>query len=125
VAKNTVAFARRDIPGRAGKSFVPQDGLVESVRDTLIEIQDSILSKATTFRDSHFHDVADFERFKEVTANGWAYAWWCGDTECETRIKAETMASNRCMPLDQPDEVGTCIQCGKPAHEKAYFARAY
>jgi prolyl-tRNA synthetase len=125
IAKNTVAFARRDIPGRAGKSFVPQDGLVESVRDTLNDIQDSILKKATTFRDDHIQEVVDFDRFKEVTANGWAYAWWCGDTNCETQIKTETRASNRCMPLEQPDEVGTCVHCGKPANEKAYFARAY
>lgn len=125
VAKNTVAYARRDIPGKAGKSFVPQDGLVENVKDTLKDIQDSLLRKATAFRDSNIHDASDFDSFKEITSREWAYAWWCGDAECEVRIKAETRATNRCMPLEQPGGIGNCIVCGKPADEKAYFARGY
>ncbi len=125
VAKNTVAFARRDIPGRAGKSFVPQDGLVQNVKDTLKTIQASLLTKATNFRNSNIHDVTDFESFKEIVADSWAYAWWCGDSECEANIKTRTKATNRCMPLEQPDDEGTCILCGNPAKEKTYFARGY
>jgi prolyl-tRNA synthetase len=125
VAKNTVAYARRDIPGKAGKSFVPQDGLVENVKDTLKDIQDSLLRKATAFRDSNIHDASDFDSFKEITSREWAYAWWCGDAECEVRIKTETRATNRCMPLEQTGGIGNCIVCGKPADEKAYFARGY
>jgi prolyl-tRNA synthetase len=125
VAKNTVAFARRDIPGKAGKTFVPQDGLLQNVKYTLKTIQNSLLEKATKFRDDNIHEAVDFKNFQRIVQDGWAYSWWCGDTECETNIKAQTKATNRCLPLDQSAGEGTCISCGNPAKEKAYFARAY
>jgi prolyl-tRNA synthetase len=125
VANNRVAFARRDIPGRAGKSFIPHDGLENNVRDTLKDIQGALLEKATSFRDSNIHEVEKFDHFSKTIADGWAFAWWCGDSECEAKIKAQTKATNRCMPLDQPEGQGKCILCGNPAKEKAYFARAY
>jgi prolyl-tRNA synthetase len=125
VAKNTVAFARRDIPGKAGKTFVPQDGLLQNVKYTLKTIQNSLLEKATKFRDDNINEAVDFKNFQRIVQDGWAYSWWCGDTECETNIKAQTKATNRCLPLDQSAGEGTCISCGNPAKEKAYFARAY
>ena len=73
VANNTVALARRDIPGRAGKSFIPQDGLSKGVKDMLALIQDSLLAKATDFRDSNIHAALEFDEFKEITKNGWAF----------------------------------------------------
>jgi prolyl-tRNA synthetase len=125
ILNNTVALARRDIPGKAGKSFVAQDHLAEKVRDTLTEIQDALLSKATQFRDANIHEAADKKTLEATISDGWAYSWWCGDATCEATIKAETKASNRCIPFNQSHETGTCVQCGKPASEKAYFARAY
>jgi prolyl-tRNA synthetase len=62
---------------------------------------------------------------KEVVQNGWAFSWWCGSAECEAKVKEDTKATTRCMPLNQPEESGSCIVCGKPAHRKVYFARAY
>ncbi len=125
VEKGTVALARRDRPGREGKSFVPQAGLAAAVADLLKDIQKSLLERATQFRDSHIFEPKDYAGLTEVIQNGWAYAWWCESAECETKIKEDTKATTRCIPLNQPAGKGKCIVCGKEAERKAYFARAY
>ena len=125
VEKNSVALARRDRPGKAGKTFVPQEGLAKIVSDTLVEIQAALLERATVFRDEHIFEARDYAELTDAVENGWALAWWCGSPECEARVKEDTKATTRCIPLDQPDGKGTCAVCGKPAHEKIYFARAY
>ena len=56
---------------------------------------------------------------------GFAFSWWCGDEACEASIKETTKATMRCIPLEQPGGSGYCIQCAKPAKEKAIFAKAY
>jgi prolyl-tRNA synthetase len=125
VEKNSVAIARRDRPGRAGKTFVSQDQLAKQVREMLADIQSSLLAKATEFRDSNIHDPKDYGELKEVVQNGWALSWWCGSADCEAKIKEETRATTRCIPLDQPGGSGNCIYCGAPASEKVYFAKSY
>ena len=125
VEKGTVAMARRDKPGREGKSFVPQAGLSRTVGMLLDEIQASLLARATTFRDSHIFDPKDYAELTEVVQNGWAYSYWCGDNECEAKVKEDTKATTRCIPLEQKEEKGKCIVCGKNAKRKVYFARAY
>jgi prolyl-tRNA synthetase len=126
VEKGSVALARRDMPGKQGKSFVPQQGLVSTVTGMLETIQSSMLERATAFRDDHIHTPVTFDELAQVVQNGWAFSWWCEDPECETKVKEQTKASSRCIPLDQPtDEKGTCIVCGKPARIRIYFARAY
>jgi prolyl-tRNA synthetase len=125
VEKGSVAFARRDIPGKAGKTFVPQENLAEQVGKILDEIQAALFARATAFRDSHIHQPKDYEELKQIVVDGWAFAWWCGEGECEAKIKEETKATTRNIPLEQPGGTGTCIYCGKPAKEKVYFARAY
>jgi prolyl-tRNA synthetase len=125
VAKGSVALARRDKPGREGKAFVPQAGLAETVQNTLIEIQAALLTKATAFRDEHILDPKDYAELTEVVKNNWTYSWWCESPECEAKVKEETKATTRCMPLDQKDGGGKCIVCGKDAKKKVYFAKAY
>jgi prolyl-tRNA synthetase len=125
VAKGTVAFARRDIPGRDGKSFVPQENLAIQVADMLATIQANMLAKATAFRDANIHFVEDYAKLQEVVQDGWAFVWWCGGKECEAQIKTDTKASSRCIPLEQPGGEGKCVVCGQKAEKKAYFARAY
>jgi prolyl-tRNA synthetase len=125
VAKGTVALARRDMPGRAGKSFVPQDGLPERVGELLNEIHLSLYDRALAFREEHTHEPRDYEDLKEIVKDGWAFAWWCGSPECEAKIKQDTKATIRCIPFEQPQGTGQCIVCGQPADEKVYFARAY
>jgi prolyl-tRNA synthetase len=125
VQKNSVALARRDRPGREGKWFVSQDGLAQTVSAALAEIQTALHDRALAFRQAHTQDPGDYGEFKQAVEKGWALSWWCGDKECEARIKEETRASTRCIPLDQPAGEGTCIHCGQPAREKAIFSRAY
>jgi prolyl-tRNA synthetase len=125
VEKNSVAMARRDIPGRAGKSFVSQEGIASRVAEMLLEIHASLFERATKFRDEHIYDPKDYEEFKDAVQNGWAYSWWCGNATCEAQIKEDTKATTRCIPVEQPPGNGKCIHCGEPASEKAYFAKAY
>ncbi len=125
VEKGSVALARRDKPGREGKSFVPQAGLAATVTDLLADIQQSLLERATAFRDSHIFDPKDYEELKQVVQNGWAYSYWCESAECEAKVKEDTKATTRCIPLDQEEGQGRCIVCGKEAKRKVYFAKAY
>jgi len=126
IQKNSVALARRDIPGREGKSFVPQEGLSKTVKTLLAEIQQNLLIKATCFRDEHIFEPNDYEEFKSVIAdNGWAYAWWSPNIENETRIKEDTKATIRCYPIQDSEGEGTCIYSGEKTKQRAYFARAY
>jgi prolyl-tRNA synthetase len=125
VEKGTVALARRDIAGKAGKSFVPHANLPATVNGLLTEIQAALLKRATEFRDSHIFDPKTYDELKEVVQNGWAFSWWCGSKECEAKVKEDTKATTRCIPLDQPGGTGKCIVCGEKAEKKVYFARAY
>ncbi|MGA2488993.1 MAG: proline--tRNA ligase [Anaerolineales bacterium] len=132
IEKGTVALARRDRSGRdpqkpgvGGKSFVPQAGLATAIADMLTDIQKSILERATAFRDSHIFEPKDYTELAEVVQNGWAYSYWCESAECEAKVKEDTKATIRCIPLGQPEGHGKCIVCGKDAKRKAYFARAY
>ncbi|MEZ0396332.1 MAG: proline--tRNA ligase [Anaerolineales bacterium] len=125
VEKGSVALARRDRPGKEGKSFVPQAGLAETVKALLADIQKSLLERATAFRDSHIFEPKDYTELTEAVQNGWAYSWWCESAECEAKVKEDTKATTRCLPLDQEEGKGKCIVCGKEAKRKVYFARAY
>ncbi|MGD8402153.1 MAG: proline--tRNA ligase [Anaerolineales bacterium] len=125
VEKDSVALARRDVLGRAGKSFVSQDNLTATVTDMLSDIQASMLEQATEFRDANVHDPEDYEALKEVVKDAWAFSWWCGSKECEAKVKEDTKATTRVIPFNQPEDTGKCIVCGESAEKKVYFARAY
>jgi prolyl-tRNA synthetase len=125
VAKNSVALARRDVPGRDGKTFVSQDGIASTVGDLLEEIQQNLLARATAFRDENTHKVDNLADFKHAVSSGFARVWWDGDSEEELRVKEETKATIRCFPFDQPEGTGTCFYTGRPAAQVAIFGRAY
>ena len=125
VEKEVAALARRDRLGKEGKSFVAQTDLVPAVAQLLQDIQSNLLQRATEYRDAHIHEPATYDELKQIVTDGWAYAWWCGRAECEAAIKEETRATTRCIPPNQPDELGSCIYCGQPATERVYLARAY
>lgn len=125
VEKGSVMVSRRDIPGRDGKTIIPQDEITGRVKDLLDEIQKSLLAKATQFRDSHIFEPKDYEDLKQIVEKGWAFSWWCGDPACEAKVKEDTKATTRCIPFDQPGGHGKCVVCGKDATEKVYFSRAY
>ncbi|MDK1081488.1 MAG: proline--tRNA ligase [Anaerolineae bacterium] len=125
VEKGSVVIARRDVPGREGKSFIPQADIIKTVHAVLSDIQDSMLQKATEFRDANIHNPKNYEELKEVVKDGWALSWWCGSSECEAKVKQDTKATIRVIVMDQPKGAGKCIVCGEKAEKKVYFARAY
>jgi prolyl-tRNA synthetase len=84
-----------------------------------------LFERALSFRKAHTFEPHSYEELKQVIENGWAFSWWCGDPECEAKVKDETKATTRCIPLDQEPGNGACIVCGKAATEKAIFGRAY
>lgn len=125
VEKNSVMAARRDIPGKLGKSFLSQDNLADQVRDLLDTIQNAMLEKATAFRDANIHEAKNYDELKQIVENGWAEAWWCGSADCEAKIKADTKATTRCMPFEDQHGHGKCVYCGADADKKIYFSKAY
>jgi prolyl-tRNA synthetase len=125
VQKEQVVLARRDIPGREGKTFVPMAGLGARVGEMLKEIQGSLFQRALDFRVANTVDAKDYGEIVEAVQDHFVLAYWCGDPEHEARLKEETSATHRCIPLEQEGVAGTCAFCGKPAQEKALFARAY
>jgi len=125
VVKGSVVFARRDIPGKAGKSFINRDQLKAQVAEALLDIQVSMYERALAFRKANTYDPKDYDEFQQVVQKGWVYSWFCEDIACETKIKDDTKATARCIPFEQPGGEGKCIVCGKTASQKVYFARAY
>jgi prolyl-tRNA synthetase len=125
VANGTVALARRDKPGKEGKSFVKQEGLIDAVNETLRGVQESLHQRALAFRNANTHEAQDYAQFKTIVEKGFALSYWCGRRECEAQIKENTKATTRCIPSEQTGGEGFCIGCGQPAKEKVIFAKAY
>ena len=126
VENNNAVLARRDIPGRQGKQFVPQAGIVDVVTALLERIQANLLDDAREFRDQNIHDAGNYEELKQVVAEGaWARAWWGGADADELAVKDDTGATIRCFPFDQPDRNGKCVLTDKSAERIALFAKAY
>jgi prolyl-tRNA synthetase len=125
VAKGSVVLARRDRPGKDGKTFVPQQAIPAAVKELLGDIQGALYDRAFAFRKANTAEPADYEEFKKAVETGFAFSWWCGRSECEASIKEETKATMRCVPLEQPGGSGKCVYCAQPAKEMAIFARAY
>lgn len=126
VQNNSVALARRDIPGKEGKKFVPQANIAAQVNDLLNEIQANMLQQATTFREANIHDVKSYDEMRQVIEQGgWARGWWAGSGEDEGRIKEETGVTIRCFPFDQPGGSGKCFFTGQKSEQIALLAKAY
>jgi prolyl-tRNA synthetase len=125
VDKGTVAVARRDVPGREGKSFVSQEGLTERLTGLLEEIQAGLFQRALTFRQERTAPVSSYDELKAQVERGFAVAYWDGTTEDEKRIQDETRATIRCIPLDQPGAPGVCVYTGRETTRQVVFARAY
>jgi prolyl-tRNA synthetase len=125
VTQGTVAVARRDIPGKAGKAFVPQAGLAEHLDTLLAQIQRSLYERALQFREEHTRDVSSYEELKEAIETGFARAYWDGSDADESRIQHETRATIRVIPLEQPEKAGRCVLTGRETTQQVIFARAY
>ncbi|VXD17974.1 proline--tRNA ligase [Marinoscillum sp. 108] len=122
--KGTVEIARRDTKE---KQFVAQGETVEHIVTLLDDIQKNIYQKAASFKEANTHQADSYEEFKEVIEKkgGFVYAHWDGTSETEEKIKEETKATIRCIPLNSNQEEGTCIYSGKPSKGRVLFAKAY
>ncbi len=123
VENNSVEIARRDT---LEKTTITIDNIEDYITNLLDEIQDNIFQKALNFRESRTVRVDTWEEFKEQIENSmFVYAHWDGTPETEQKIKEETKATIRCIPLDDDFEDGKCIYSGQPSKRRVIFARAY
>jgi prolyl-tRNA synthetase len=125
IEKRTVGIARRDQPGKQGKSFVSQEGLKQRLESLLAEIQLALYDRALRFREEHTYQASNYDELKQGVEKGFVHAYWAGTREDEDKIQDETGATIRLLPLDQTGTAGKCVYSGKPAQKIAVFARAY
>jgi prolyl-tRNA synthetase len=121
---NVAEVARRDSKEKSSQSL---DGLGAYIGTLLEEIQTQMYNKAKTYRDEHITPANTMEEFEKLLdeKGGFISAHWDGTTETEEKIKERTKATIRCIPLNNPQEAGTCILTGKPSTQRVLFARAY
>ncbi len=122
--KGTVEVYRRDLKK---KEFVPINGITAYVKNLLVEIQKSLYDKAFAFRAENTVKADDYATFKEILdkKGGFILAHWDGTSETEEKIKEETKATIRCIPMNGEPEEGKCIYSGNPSKQRVIFARAY
>lgn len=119
----TVEVARRDTLEKESYQLTDIENKVEHLLD---KIQDNLYNKALNFRDENTFKVDTWEEFKaQIEKGGFVLAHWDGTTETELKIKEETRATIRTIPLDNKKEEGKCIYSGKPSKERVIFAKAY
>jgi prolyl-tRNA synthetase len=122
--QNIVEVARRDTKEKANASI---DGIGLHVKNLLDDIQANIFNRAKAFRDDHITEANTWDEFVELLDNktGFISAHWDGTPETEEKIKEQTKATIRCIPLNNKQEAGTCILSGNPSTQRVLFARAY
>jgi prolyl-tRNA synthetase len=129
VASGEVVLARRDRLGPEAKQKAPIAEVASRVTSLLAEIQKSLFEQALGSRNANTREFDDYQAFTKQMegegGGGMANVYWCGNPECETRIREETKATCRAIPLKQNIATGKCIVCGEPANERAFFAKAY
>lgn len=119
----TVEVARRDTLSKESR---PVEGIVEYLSTLLDEIQANIYRKAMEFRETNTFNVDTWDEFKEqIEKGGFLMAHWDGTAETENKIKEETKATIRCIPLNSLEEAGKCVYTGKESGKRVVFARAY
>ena len=124
IENNSIEVARRDT---LTKEQISLDSVVEHVQQLLIDIQSNLFNQALARREAMTTIVNSYEEFKQVldTKGGFVVAHWDGTSETEEKIKQETKATIRCIPLNNKLEDGICIYSGKPSKQRVYFARNY
>lgn len=122
--QNVIEVARRDTKEKTSVSLDSIDSFVQSL---LSDIQSNLLQKAKDFRTEYTTEVENYDQFKEVIEDkgGFVSCHWDGTTETELKIKEDTKATLRCIPVDAVEEQGKCIYSGKPSNKRVIFAKAY
>jgi prolyl-tRNA synthetase len=121
---NVVEVARRDT---REKATVPLAGIAEHIQQLLADIQQNLYNRALQYRTEHTTQANTWDEFMQLLDNkgGFVMAHWDGTSETEDKIKELSKATIRCIPLNNPQEAGTCILSGNPSVERVMFARAY
>jgi prolyl-tRNA synthetase len=129
LANNEVVMARRDTPGAAGKSKISAATAVTRARELLDEIQTNLYRQARAIVEANTRRFDSYDELKTRMegegGGGFADLFWCGNPACETRIREETRATCRAIPLNQNGAIGKCIVCGESTNQRAFFAKAY
>lgn len=123
IKKQQAVAVRRDT---REKTFISFAALTEQIPETLMAVQRELFEKALQNQQDNTYEVADYSEFKSIleTKRGFIKTFWCGEPACEDKIKDETMATIRAIPLEKSGK-GKCILCSKESDIPAYFARAY
>jgi prolyl-tRNA synthetase len=126
VQNNSVVLARRDIRSKESKEFVGVDSLAQRVPELLEEIQKALFLRAVAFREANTVYASTYEQLVQgIEERKFVHAFVDPDPAVEEKIKNDTKATHRCVPLDQKGDSGPCIVTGKISTERAVFARAY
>ena len=121
--QKTIEMVLRDT---GKKEFLPTDGIADRIASELEDMQDRLFQNALKRREQSTQYVDDWEGFKEaIEKGGFIYAHWDGTSETERKIKEETKATIRCIPINNKKEEGRCVYSGKPSSQRVIFARAY
>ena len=124
IEQNQCVLVRRD---SAEKIFVSLDGIEKTVQETLQAVHDGLFAKAKKNLDEHCYPAFSLEEAKTIQAErgGFIKTMWCGDVECEEKMKEVAGMSSRCIPFAQEHLADTCPICGKPAKHMVYWGVAY
>ncbi len=125
IAENKCVLVRRDT---REKIECPLDQVETRVTELLDTIQKDMFERAKAHRDAHIWDAHNYDEFKEIAENkpGFIRAMWCGNQECEDKIKEDLSVTSRCMPFNDQEQISdVCACCGKPAHKLVYWGKAY
>jgi len=124
IENGTIEVARRDTKEKATQQF---EGIANYVENLLAEIQTNIYNKALKSREEFYHTANTYDEMKDIleSKGGFVLANWDGSAETEDKIKEETQATIRCIPLEGAEVDGNCVFSNKPAKHKVLFAKAY
>lgn len=124
IEANKCIVVRRD---NREKIEVSLDELEAKLAEILAAMQKDMLERAREHRESHTYSAVTYDEFKNIIANkpGFIKAHWCESRECEDKIKEDTSATARCIPLEDGNSEGVCVCCGKPAKKLVYWGKAY
>jgi len=125
IKKNQCVVVRRDT---REKAFVPLDGLCEYIEKLLVTIHQDMYDRALKNTQEKTFTATSYEEFIDTAKNkpGFIKAMWCGDSECEDKLKDVTGGvKSRCIPFEEEHLADTCVCCGKPAKHMVYWGKQY
>ena len=124
IENNTIEIARRD---ELKKEIIKENNLDKVIENMLVDIQNNLFEKAKKFRDKNTKTANSYEEFKKIIKNdnGFVYAHWDGSKKTEEKIKNDTKATIRCIPIDKKGDRGKCIVTGKDSERMVVFGKAY